>query len=189
LRDLSYAGMLHDIGRLTLPDAILLKDGPLSAEEYALVQCHPRAGAEFLASFPFFERAALWIAHHHERWDGAGYPFGLRGMMIPTGSRILAVADTFDALILDRPRGQAVMVNQVLRLLQIVAGSQLDPELVATFGDRVPGLIRHFDPGDIEHNLMKCNGAGCTACSTGGRGSSRPSDPAHPFSSSAGVRG
>ena len=145
LRDLAYAGLLHDIGRLTLPDAILHKDGPLTAEEYALVQCHPRAGAEMLAPFAFLQRAALWIAHHHERWDGCGYPYGLRGIFIPLGSRILAVADTFDVLVGERRDDLGLASQSALRRLQVTAGSQLDPDLVNSFAARVrdQGIDRH----------------------------------------------
>jgi HD-GYP domain-containing protein (c-di-GMP phosphodiesterase class II) len=133
LIDLHYAGLLHDIGTLTVPDEIMSKDGPLTNEEYALVQSHPRAGAELLQPFAFLQTAAIWIAHHHERWDGSGYPYGLRGAFIPLGSRILAVADTFDALTSDRPYQPTQDSVSALRLLQMSAGSQLDPELVQAF--------------------------------------------------------
>ena len=133
LRDLAYAGLLHDIGRLTLSDAILHKDGPLTAQEYATVQSHPRAGAEMLAPFAFLQPAALWIAHHHERWDGCGYPYGLRGIFIPLGSRILAVADTFDAFTTALPFEPTERTGSARGLLRVLAGSQLDPQLVAAF--------------------------------------------------------
>lgn len=130
---LHWAGLLHDIGTLTLPDDLLHKESPLTAEEYALVQSHPRAGAELLAVIPSLQIAAVWIAHHHERWDGCGYPYGLRGPFIPIGSRILAVADTFDALATARCSAATREPRSALRLLQVVAGSQLDPELVELF--------------------------------------------------------
>lgn len=129
LMDLHYAGLFHDIGKLTLPATLLEKRGPLTADEYALVQSHPRAGAELLGGISFLHRPAVWIAHHHERWDGSGYPFGLRDRFIPFGSRILAVADTFDALGSD-PAEEAASPAVLLRLL---AGSQLDPSLVELF--------------------------------------------------------
>lgn len=133
LLDLYFAVLLHDIGRLTLPKDLLRKQEPLTAEEYTLVQCHPRAGAELLEPIPFLRVPAILIAHHHERWDGAGYPYGLKGPFIPLGSRILAVADTFDALTSDHPYDPARDPESAMRLLQIVAGSQLDPELVEAF--------------------------------------------------------
>ena len=133
LNDLCLASLLHDIGVLTLPEHILEKDGPLSDEEYALVQSHSRAGAELLAPVPLLRTAALWIAHHHERWDGFGYPYGLRGKFIPLGARVLAVADTFDSLTTPQPYRPALDGQSAAHLLQKLRGSQLDPCLVDVF--------------------------------------------------------
>ncbi len=141
LNDLCLASLLHDIGVLTLPSHILEKDGPLSDEEYALIQSHPRAGAELLAPIAVLRRPALWIAHHHERWDGCGYPYGLRGTLIPLGARILAIADTFDSLTSTQPYRPSQGIVPALRLLRLLAGSQLDPDLVETFV-RLPNLSR-----------------------------------------------
>jgi HD-GYP domain-containing protein (c-di-GMP phosphodiesterase class II) len=135
LLNLSYAAVLHDLGKLTLPRELLLKDGPLTAKEYELMQCHPRAGAELLSGIPFVRTPALWIAHHHERWDGAGYPYGIRGHFIPLGSRILAIADTYDSLTSIVSGRSAQSEGSALHLLRMVAGSQLDPELVKQFVD------------------------------------------------------
>lgn len=139
LTHLHYAALLHDIGQLTLPEEILNKNGPLSAEEYELFQCHPRAGAKLLQPISFLRVPAIWIAHHHERWDGWGYPYGLRGNFIPLGSRILAVADTFDAMTANSSYGWGQSWESAVRLLGTVAGSQLDPELVEVFIGLVPG--------------------------------------------------
>ncbi|MER3424417.1 MAG: phosphohydrolase [Nitrospiraceae bacterium] len=130
---LHFAALFHDIGKLALPEELLHKEGPLTSEEYELVQCHPRSGAELLAGIPFLHTPALWIAHHHERWDGSGYPYGLRGLHIPLGSRILAVADLFDALLSESSSRPPQGTNSVLNLLRVVAGSQLDPMLVERF--------------------------------------------------------
>ena len=138
LNDLCLASLLHDIGLLTVPQALLRKDGMLTVEEYALVQSHPRAGAELLEPIPFLRVPALWIAHHHERWDGFGYPYGLRGAVIPLGARILAVADTFDSLMCPHWNGRAHNTESALGLLQVLAGSQLDPDLVAVFTRTMP---------------------------------------------------
>ncbi len=137
LLDLYFAALLHDLGRLTLPKEIAHRRGLLTAEEYAVVQCHPRMGAYLLEPIPFLRTPAVLIAHHHERWDGAGYPYGLRGPFIPLGSRILAVADTFDALTSAEPPHRAHDPEAAMGLLRVLAGSQLDPELVGTFA----GLI------------------------------------------------
>jgi HD-GYP domain-containing protein (c-di-GMP phosphodiesterase class II) len=143
LNDLCLASLLHDIGVLTIPQELLDKEEPLTDEEYALFQSHPRAGAELLAPIPVLRVAALWIAHHHERWDGCGYPYGLRGTFIPLGARILAVADTFDSLTSPQPYRPAIKSESALRLLQELAGSQLDPNLVALFIRS--GLCHHSD--------------------------------------------
>lgn len=131
--DLGYAALLHDLGKLTIPCAIVRKRGPLTADEYALVRSHPRAGAELLEAIPFLRVASIWIAHHHERWDGTGYPYGVRGPYIPLAARILAVADTFDAMTSGRPDQRAMDHALALDLLKLVAGSQLDPDLVEIF--------------------------------------------------------
>lgn len=138
LVNLRNAALLHDIGLLCLPKDILEKKGPLTADEYALVQSHPRAGAELLEPISFLQTPALWIAHHHERWDGFGYPYGLRGEFIPLGARILAVADAFDALTMNR---QAQDVESALHLLRVGAGSQLDPELAEVFAELAPPVF------------------------------------------------
>ena len=134
LNDLCLAALFHDIGLLTLPRYLLEKEGPPSDEEYALFQSHPRAGAELLAPIPILRTAALWIAHHHERWDGFGYPYGLRGEFIPPGARVLAVADTFDSLTSRQPFRPALDPDRALNVLRGLAGSQLDPDLVSVFG-------------------------------------------------------
>jgi HD-GYP domain-containing protein (c-di-GMP phosphodiesterase class II) len=133
LLHLRIAALLHDIGKLTLPDAILFKNGPLSAEEYVLVQSHPRRGAMILGSYPELRIETLWIAHHHERWDGYGYPYGLRGNFIPLGSRILAVADTFDAIVAMDSSLPPRTFDAHVRMLQVLADTQLDPSLVQSF--------------------------------------------------------
>lgn len=133
LRDLRTAARLHDIGRLTLPRELFTRDGPLSAEEYALVQSHPRAGAELVGLYEDLRAPAVLIAHHHERWDGYGYPYGLRGTFIPLGSRVLAIADTFDALTSDQHGRSTVDRESAVRILQGLAGTQLDPSLTRRF--------------------------------------------------------
>lgn len=135
LIDLHYAALLHDIGKLTLPNTILHKEGPLSADEYAQFQSHPRAGAELLTSIAFLRRPAVWISHHHERWDGSGYPYGLRAAFIPLGARILAIADAFDALTSDSFARLAGDGESAEHLLRLIAGTQLDPNLVPVFLD------------------------------------------------------
>jgi len=136
LLDLYYAALFHDIGQVMLPDDILQKNGLLTHEEYAFVQCHPRDGAWLLHSIPCLRRSAILIAHHHEHWDGSGYPYGLRNTFIPLGSRILAIADRFDALCTGRD-GSHVDERVAINLIRILGGSQLDPMLVGVFVDQM----------------------------------------------------
>lgn len=142
LIDLYYAALLHDIGKITLPDGLLQQTGPFSQEEYILMQCHPRDGARFLATISCLRRAAVLIAHHHEHWNGSGYPYGLRGTFIPLGSRILAVADRFDALCSEQKAFVDEDPVSRMKLLRTVAGSQLDPMLVGIFLERADGESR-----------------------------------------------
>lgn len=131
LIDLYYAAVLHDIGQVMLPDDLLQKKYP-THEEYVVMQCHPRDGARLLETIPVLHRAAVLIAHHHEHWDGSGYPYGLRHTFIPLGSRILAIADRFDTLC-EQKDGFHVDEESAMRLIRTLAGSQLDPTLVGVF--------------------------------------------------------
>ncbi len=140
LADLYCAALLHDIGKLLLPKAILSKPGPLSMDEYALVQCHPRLSVELLGDIPALRVPAVLIAHHHERWDGTGYPYGVPARFTPLGSRILAVTDVFDALTSDRPYAPPRDPKAAVRLIQTIAGTHLDPDLVRSFAELVEGL-------------------------------------------------
>jgi HD-GYP domain-containing protein (c-di-GMP phosphodiesterase class II) len=181
LNDLCLAGLLHDIGRLTIPKTIREKNGPLTDEDYALIQSHPRAGAELLEPIPFLRQPAVWIAHHHERWDGCGYPYGLHGPLIPLGARILAVADTFDALLTDQPYRPAQRLPDAIQLIQLLAGSQLDPELVGIVV-RLPLL----EQPEWIRGAMDLPEVDCAATSPGGEGFCSSSPP-RPASSRPGV--
>lgn len=132
LLDLYLAAILHDAGKVMLPDTILKKNGALTQEEYAFMQCHPRDGARLLETISVLRRAAVLVAHHHEHWDGSGYPYGIRNTFIPLGSRILAIADRFDALCKEKD-GSHVDERSAMRLIRMLAGSQLDPMLVGVF--------------------------------------------------------
>ena len=133
LEHLMYAAYLHDVGKLTIPQHILLKEEPLSSQEFHQLQSHPRAAMTLLESWPFLKIPSIWIAHHHERWDGSGYPNGLKGAYIPLGSRIIAIADTYDVLTL-RNLGQGEAdLEACLSILRWYAGSHFDPELIDTF--------------------------------------------------------
>jgi diguanylate cyclase (GGDEF)-like protein len=138
------AALLHDIGHLAVPEHILVKPGPLTHDEFQRVKIHPRVGADIIGSVPFPYPVAPLILSHHERWDGAGYPSGLRGEEIPLGARVLAVVDCFTALRADRPYRPAKDYQEALTLLQQQAGAALDPALVREFLAILPDLERHL---------------------------------------------
>jgi HD-GYP domain-containing protein (c-di-GMP phosphodiesterase class II) len=127
------AGLLHDIGKIGIPETVLRKAGPLSPDEWALMRRHPLIGAQIVAPFEFFAAGAAIIRHHHERVDGSGYPDGLAGSAIPVGARIVAVADVFDALTSDRPYRPAMTSEDALTHLMAQAGHGLDEEIVGAF--------------------------------------------------------
>ncbi len=125
--------ILHDIGKLAIPDAILLKPGPLSEEERALMQQHPRIAYEMLSPIEYLAPALNIPYCHHERWDGSGYPRRLKGEEIPLEARIFAVADVWDALTSDRPYRRAWSRAEALAYLRQQAGRQFEPRVVQAF--------------------------------------------------------
>ncbi len=140
--DLAYlrvAAMLHDVGKVTLPDRILKKPGPLDDTEFEEVKSHPVIGAEFVNRVDGLSLIALWVKHSHEHFDGSGYPDGLTGDDIPLASRILLVADAFDAMTSDRPYRAAISHEQAFSELQSQAGRQFDPRCVAAFEQFLSG--------------------------------------------------
>jgi putative nucleotidyltransferase with HDIG domain len=130
---LRLACLLHDIGKLAMPGAVLGKPGPLNEREWIRMREHPVTGKHMLAEIDSIADAVPAITHHHERWDGCGYPDGLAGKDIPLASRILMVTDAFDAMTSDRPYRKAMPVEDALRELQRNAGTQFDPEIVEAF--------------------------------------------------------
>jgi HD-GYP domain-containing protein (c-di-GMP phosphodiesterase class II) len=131
--DVEVTALLHDIGKIGVPDAILRKPGRLEPDEYNLMKKHPEYGWAIVRLFPKFERIGHFILHHHESFDGKGYPGGLKGSEIPIGSRIIAVIDSFDAMVSSRPYRQGLPFDEALRRLIVASGSQFDPEVVRTF--------------------------------------------------------
>jgi HD-GYP domain-containing protein (c-di-GMP phosphodiesterase class II) len=126
-------GPVHDIGKLTIPDDVLLKAGPLDVSEHDVVRAHPEAGARLLRGIDELEHAMVCVLYHHERWDGRGYPLGLAGDEIPLEARILAVADAFDAMTSHRPYRRALAESAAIAELDRCCGSQFDPAVVAAF--------------------------------------------------------
>jgi HD-GYP domain-containing protein (c-di-GMP phosphodiesterase class II) len=127
---LRQAGLVHDIGKIGIPDKVLRKNGKLTEDELHLVRLHPIFGASILSRFPNMERMIPIVLHHHERWDGSGYPSGLSGVDIPRESRAIFVADAFDAMTTDRPYGEILGTEEALAELRRCSGAQFDPHLV-----------------------------------------------------------
>lgn len=130
LHDLKLAALLHDIGLLMLPRELTIGANPLDPESYVAVQNHPRLGALLLEPFFFLREASILVAHHHERWDGSGYPYGIRGRFIPLGARVLSIADAFDAIRIPNVPIRVARNTIALRIIHVAAGTQFDPELV-----------------------------------------------------------
>ena len=133
IQGVKTAALLHDIGKLAVPEHILSKPGPLTQEEFQKIRIHPQVGAEIISGVPFPYPVAPLILSHHERWDGKGYPAGLKGEDIPLGARILSVVDYFDALMSERPYHKAMSLDAALGLLRQESGKALDPHVVETF--------------------------------------------------------
>ena len=130
---LAYGFLLHDIGKLAVPDAVLTKPGKLDEAEWELMRGHPEAGGRILAAIPFLDGALAVVLHHHERWDGGGYPDGLAAEAIPLPARIFAVVDTVDAITSDRPYRAGQPLEVAMEVLCSEAGKQFDPACVAGF--------------------------------------------------------
>jgi HD-GYP domain-containing protein (c-di-GMP phosphodiesterase class II) len=130
LHPLQLAALLHDIGKIGIPDAILHKPGALDEQEWTLIHKHPQIGYDILQNIPFLNPALDAILHHHEKFNGKGYPTGLQGKAISLSARILAVVDVYDALTSNRPYRPAFPPGKALEMISKEAGQQFDPEVV-----------------------------------------------------------
>ena len=147
--ELRFGYLLHDIGKIGIPDRILLKPAALTREETRIMQTHTVLGEHLISTLPHLQGVAREvIVHHHERWDGTGYPWGVAGEAIPLAARIFAVADAFDALTSDRPYRRAVSEEDALAEIRRHSGTQFDPVVVDALlrVDRMPGLAQ--EPGN-----------------------------------------
>ncbi|MBE3589550.1 MAG: HD domain-containing protein [Firmicutes bacterium] len=133
LEILEIVGLLHDIGKIAVPDSILNKRGRLTPEEYALMKKHPVTGHEIVRNIHFLGKGQEWVLHHHEHWDGRGYPDGLAGEAIPLGARVLSIADAADAMLSDRPYRRAMRLIEACRQLARASGEQYDPTVLRRF--------------------------------------------------------
>lgn len=134
-QQVEMAGELHDLGKIGVSDAVLTKPGPLSPTEWRQMRTHPQKGALLLRDVSFLADAIAGVQAHHERWNGTGYPFGLRGEAIPLLGRIVAVADVFDALTSDRPYRPGLSEEAAIDIMRAGGGTQFDPEVLAAFLD------------------------------------------------------
>ncbi|MGI8730930.1 MAG: HD-GYP domain-containing protein [Solirubrobacteraceae bacterium] len=130
---IEFGFLLHDVGKVAVPDAILFKPGPLSKSERLIMQQHPVTGSEIVRDIGFLDAAREVIRSHHERWDGGGYPDGLSGEEIPVSARVFAVADTFDALTTRRPYRAPSTIARAREIIYESDGSQFDPAVIAAF--------------------------------------------------------
>jgi putative nucleotidyltransferase with HDIG domain len=150
LEVLRRAGMLHDIGKVGVPDHVLRKSGPLDAEERALMEAHVTIGYDMLQPLPFLQAALPGIRGHHERWDGDGYPDRLAGLDIHVHARLMGVADAYDAMTSARTYREALGLDEAARRLRAGAGRQFDPDAIALF-EAVEGEFRGIREGAHRH--------------------------------------
>ena len=128
--DMEMGALLHDIGKIGVPDGILNKPGRLTPEEFEIVKRHPEFGWTVIRNLPGLEQTSLYVLHHHENFDGTGYPAKLKGSEIPIGARIVSVIDAFDAMVSSRPYRQGLPVAEAIRRLHESSGTQFDPAVV-----------------------------------------------------------
>ena len=138
--DLEHGVLLHDIGKIGIPDAILLKPGRLTPEEWQTMRRHPEIGKRLIEGIAFLRGAVPIVYCHHEKWDGSGYPRGLKGDAIPLGARIFSAVDAFDAMTFDRPYSKAIPFDAAQAEIKRCAGSHFDPAVVEAFL-RVPDAL------------------------------------------------
>lgn len=149
---LGCGALLHDIGKVFIDQRLIQKSGPLTDEEYALVQTHPRRGYDYIVSeYSLPERACRPILEHHERFDGTGYPLGKKGTEISLYGRVTAVADVYDALVSERPYRRALPPNEGVEFVMASSGSLFDPEVVSTF-------VRRIAPYPVGTSVRLSNG-------------------------------
>ncbi|MEI8129651.1 MAG: HD domain-containing phosphohydrolase [bacterium] len=133
LEEIETTGLLHDIGKIAIPERILLKPGKLTEEEYEIIKTHPELGTKLVCGIDKLKLISNWLKHHHERYDGKGYPEGLAGEDIPILSRIIAIADTYDAMTSSRAYRSALLHQDAIDEIKRCSGTQFDSELVKLF--------------------------------------------------------
>ena len=150
-RRVQLGAILHDVGKIGIPDAILLKPGPLDEAELTMMRAHPDIGTKLLSGIDFLQPALSVVRHHHERWDGSGYPEGLKGKDIPVEARIVALCDAFDALTSDRPYRPAISVDEACSEISQSAGTHFDPELTTL----LLSIVRSMGTEHLENRFVR----------------------------------
>jgi putative nucleotidyltransferase with HDIG domain len=164
IRAIEAAALLHDMGKLAVPEYILNKPGPLTPAEFEKMKLHASVGADILSAIDFPYPVVPIVRHHHENWDGTGYPDGIAGADIPIGARILSVVDCFDALTSDRPYRPRLPDREAIRILIERRGKMYDPLVVDAFIELHPSLVAH--PDNVEHPLLAITGAATSSPGT-----------------------
>jgi response regulator RpfG family c-di-GMP phosphodiesterase len=154
MHDLEIAGILHDIGKIGVPESILWKPSRLDPEEQAVMSIHPVRSAQMIEEIPMLNRSAAWVKHHHEYLDGSGYPDHLEGDKIPVGARIILVADAYDAMTSDRPYRKSIGYERATNELRKYAGRQFDQEMVHALISSVGEKGEHLIDGGIPQSFL-----------------------------------
>ena len=155
LETLEFGAFLHDIGKIGIKDAVLLKPGPLDEAEWTHMREHPVKGYEIASKIEMLKPIMSAVRNHHERWDGSGYPDGMRGDDIPLAARIVAIADAFDAMATDRPYKQALPLDECEAVLRKTAGKMYDPELIEVFVSRHLGTLYREDYDNEDYDQVE----------------------------------
>lgn len=154
LRDLEIAGILHDIGKIGVPESILWKPSRLDPEEQSIMSVHPVRSCQMIEDIPHLARAGLWVRHHHESIDGTGYPDGLVGDQIPIGSRVILVADAYDAMTSDRPYRKSIGYERAAAELKKHSGRQFDAHMVDALLEAVGEHGEHLTEGGFPESFL-----------------------------------
>ncbi len=144
LDEIHIAAHLHDIGKIGIPEQILNKKSNLLPHEWAQIQRHPEIGYNILSKSKHLRSIAVMVLHHHERWDGKGYPYGLKELQIPLGARIIAICDSIDAMTSHRPYRSPLSLEKTFQEIEINKGIQFDPVLAETALDYWPSIVKHL---------------------------------------------
>ncbi|MDT7040810.1 HD-GYP domain-containing protein [Candidatus Nitronereus thalassa] len=158
LSDICYAALLHDLGKLSLPNEIVYQHGYSMIGDYLMTECSPQAGADILSAWPGLKEISKLVALHHERWDGHGLPLGMRGSMIPLGARILSIADTVDQLLTQHDQPITEQIDTLVRILRTLAGTRFDPMLVQVLIDNYSQWEPSFSFQDIPQKFWSGKG-------------------------------